>query len=602
MKKFVSILLILWTVAVYAQDPRERVYNYEILQPSHDPKPKVEGFATQRISEKLNRGVVASATDKGVYVNWRLLASDPADVAFDVYKKTGTGAFQKINTQPISATTDFFDKSKARSGVKYKVIASNGEESEESAVVPKKKGEALAYRSVPLHDSLIAGRVGVGDLNGDGAYDFVILHPASNKDPSFRADSNKITYKIEAYLNDGTFLWKNDLGDGIEPGVWYSPFVIYDLNGDGKAEIAVKTAPTGIRNVNGTVTTGPEWISIWDGMTGKELARADWIERGPRFGEYNRNNRQQLGVAYLDGKTPCLLVARGTYRCMIVDAYQFMPDNKLVKLWRWDGDEENPVVRSQGAHGMAIADVDGDGRDEVILGSAVLDDDGTLLWCAGLGHPDKVNVTDIDPSRPGMEVFYACEITNENGQGVSMRDAKTGAAIWGIGKTTLHVGDGMVADIDPSRPGLECFATEDPKGGSSEKYLLDSKGVQFGSGDDVPPCRLWVWWDADLLREYVRMDGDRQRPVFKTYVSKYKGSDVASGIEGRVVLTGDILGDWREEIVTSLPGELRIYTTPVPAADRRVTLVQDNTYRQRITTHTMGYQQSPVPSYYLGEK
>jgi len=411
-----------------------------------------------------------------------------------------------------------------------------------------------------------------------------------------------VTYKIEAYLHDGTFLWRNDLGDGIEPGVWYSPFIAYDFDGDGKAEIAVKTAPIGIRDADGAVYEGEEWISIWDGMTGKEITKANWPQRTERLGNYNRQNRNQLGIAYLDGKTPCLIVGRGTYKAMFVDAYQFT-DGQLTKLWSWDGDEENPIVRSQGAHIMLVNDVDEDGRDEIILGSAVLDNDGTLLWSAGLGHPDKVYVTDIDPSRPGLEIFYAVEaLHDKDGLGICVRDAKTGELIWSVEEPTVHIGSGMVADIDPSLPGLEGFAGEDPKGhramrvpGNDNKYLFDAKGNLIGKGEDVPPTGDWLWWDAGKVRQYIA--GDREG----ISVMKYKQGVVQSGFQGRVIMTADLFGDWREEIITALPGELRIYSTAIPATDRRVTLLQDNTYRQTITVRTMGYQQPPVPAYYLGE-
>ena len=612
---------------VFAQDPRERVYLYEVLSPSHQDKPLVNGFSEFRIMEKLNRGVNAVVDDNGeIYVSWRLLDTDPGDVGFNVYKSTGNKK-EKLNKRPIYQTTDFLDINKLYPESKYAfqywvvpvIKGKEGNPSEKVSVITRRNDKEPAYRTISLREGINAGRVGVGDLNGDGIYDFVVLHPSQGKDPSFKPDSTTLTYKIDAYLHDGTFLWSNDLGPGIEPGVWYSPFVIYDFNGDGKAEIAVKTGPVDARDPNGRVTSGEEWFSVWDGMTGKEIDRADWIPRGESFGDYNRNNRCQMAVAYLDGKTPCILIGKGTYRRMVVDAYQ-LNNNKLEKLWRWDGDEENPVIRSQGAHGISICDVDDDGRDEIILGSAVLDDNGTLLWSAGLGHPDKVYVTDIDPDRPGLEVFFACEVKHEDGKGVSVRDAKTGAEVWSIGRTTFHVGDGMVADLDPIRPGLECFATEDSKGGSTDKYMLDSKGNLFAMNEDVPPCRNWIWWDADKLRETfarrtpparsARQEGvspeereSRRNNMMNQGMSivKYKGDTLTTGIKGRIVLTADLTGDWREEIVTALPGELRIYSTSIPAKDRRITLMQDNTYRQKVTTHTMGYQQSPIPSYYLGE-
>lgn len=608
-KIFFIFCFSLFTVYMYSQDARELLYNIEILQPNHAPKPKVEGFAKERIEEKFNRGIIAVEDDnKNVYISWRLLKSDPIDVAFDIYRGNDNSSV-KLNRSPISTTTDFVDKNaRNNSSDKYWVIPvgknNNGSPSKRVSVNTKKSIDEPAYISIPLQEDVVPGRrrLAVADLNGDGELDFVLIQPNVGKDPGFRPDSSQVTYKIEAYLNDGTFLWRNDLGDGIEPGVWYSPFIVYDFDGDGKAEVAVKTAPTGIRDADGAVYEGEEWISIWDGMTGKEIARADWPERTERLGNYNRQNRNQLGVAYLDGKTPCLIVGRGTYKAMLVDAYQFN-NGELTKLWSWDGDEENPIVRSQGAHIMLVNDVDEDGRDEIILGSAVLDDNGTLLWSAGLGHPDNFYVTDIDPSRPGLEIFYAVEaLHDKDGLGICVRDAKTGELIWSLGEPTVHIGSGMVADIDPTLPGLESFAAEDPKGhramrvpGNDNKYLFDAKGNLIGTGEDVPPRGDWLWWDAGKVRQYI--SGSREG----IYVMKYKQGEVQSGFQGRVIMTADLFGDWREEIITALPGELRIYSTTIPSEDRRVTLMQDNTYRQTVTVRTMGYQQPPVPSYYLGE-
>jgi len=226
-------------------------------------------------------------------------------------------------------------------------------------------------------------------------------------------DKNGTTYQIEAYLSDGTKLWSKDLGLGIEPGIWYSPFIAYDFNGDGKAEIAIKTAPqNAARNTEGRVDSGEEYLSIWDGMTGKELATVNWPERNERYGNLVRQNRNQMAMAFLDGKTPSILACRGTYKLMVVDAWQW-DGKKLKRQWRWDGDEENPIVRSMGAHSIVCGDVDGDLKDEILLGSCMLDDNGTLLWSTGLGHPDKAYLTDIDPTRPGLEVFLCLKPMEE---------------------------------------------------------------------------------------------------------------------------------------------------------------------------------------------
>jgi len=592
-----------------AQDPRERNYMYPVLNPIHEPKPQVTGWATQRVTEKFNRGLTAFQTDlHTVYLSWRLLAEDAPQTAFNLYREVVGKRAVRINRKSLTITTDFVDQLPGKLSVAtyfvLPVVA--GEEQKKSEKVSiSLSPEFKNFRSIKLNGDYKPQRIALADLNGDGAMDFIIKQPDRGIDPGGQPNTDGLTYKVEAYLNDGTFLWRKDLGPGIEPGIWYSPMIAYDFDGDGKAEIAVKTGPADAREKDGRVRQGPEWCSILNGMTGEEICKVDWPGRSWRFGDYNRNNRNQMGMAFLDGKTPCLLVARGTYRMMMVDAYQLVK-GKLEKLWRWDGDEENPVIRHQGAHGMHTADVDGDGRDEIVLGSVVLDDNGTALWSSGFGHPDKCFVTDIDPERPGLEIFCVYEDWHDDGNGVCLLDAKTGQVIWGIGQKTTHVGDGMVADILPDVPGLECFASEDPKGGSKSKYLLSAKGKMLAKDNDVPGCRNWIFWDADKVRESIVSPGYEQSMwdrfnVSKLSIAKYKGNTLETKIDGSVILMADLQGDWREELITILPGELRIYATSIPAKDRRVCLMQDPFYRAEVVHRSMGYEQSPVTSYYLGE-
>jgi rhamnogalacturonan endolyase len=365
-----------------------------------------------------------------------------------------------------------------------------------------------------------------------------------------------------------------------------------------------KLPPRPDRESDGRVRSGAEWCSILDGMTGKEQARADWPPRESRYGDYNRQNRNQMGIAYLDGKTPCLLVARGTYKLMVLDAYQYH-DKTLKRLWHWEGDDETPVIRSQGAHFMQSADVDSDGRDEVVLGSAVIDDNGTCLWSAGLGHPDKAMVTDIDPAHPGMEIFYAIEPYRDDGMGICLLDARSGKTLWSVGQNTNHVGGGFVADIDPSLPGLECWASDSNKGNRNAdsatrplRYLFSAAGKLQAKDSAVPGDNGWLFWDGDLLREVITSGGwfyDSGASV-----KKYGGTILTKGINGRTVMTADILGDWREEIIVVRSGGLTVYTTPIPAVDRRVCLMQDSKYRADVAHLSMGYPQPPLTSYYLG--
>ncbi len=601
----------------FGQDSNERVYNYEILTPQANdirtvPKPKVEGWATARVKENLNRGVVAVKTDSGVYVGWRLLETDAPAVAFNVYRSSDGKNWKKLNSRPVSSTTDYVDTKGTASSL-YRVAALDGRKeikvSEASPVLENN------YVSIKFQGNYPAQKMAVGDLDGDGRYDYVIKQPQQRTDPGSWNRSTD-TFKLEAYSADGEFLWVHDLGWNIEQGVWYSPYVVADLDGDGKAEVAVKTAPvdkdyrdsTGrvvgavpynYKGVPGSSPYGicPEYLSILDGMTGKEIDRVDWIPQGREFGDYNRNNRNQIAVAFLDGRTPSVIMMRGTYRKMAANAYHFK-DGKLQLVWEWSGDQENPVIRSQGAHQTVCADVDGDGRDEVILGSAVIDDNGQALWSAGVGHSDKAIVGEIDPDNPGLEILYANEVPHEK-RGVCLVDAATGREFWNIGKHTGHVGNAMAVDLDPSIPGLECIATED--GGKTDKtedtkYIFSSKGERLWKGEPVPGCTDWIWWDADRLRE-LPVFGGRQRGGFS--IGKYRGETVTDGIEGSIMMIADLFGDWREEIVTIKNGEMRIYTTTIPAVDRRNTLVQDPLYRSYIYSRSMGYTQSPMLSFFL---
>ncbi|GAB6011655.1 silent information regulator protein Sir2 [Viscerimonas tarda] len=606
---FILAGIVLFALPSKAQDTRERTYYYEVLEPRHEPKPLVEGFAKERVDEKMGRGLVAAKTQDGkaIHLSWRVLKTDDAALKFNVYRSVN-GKSKKLNSKPVVNTSDFVDTTPVAGLAEYWVegVLNKKSEFSDKITVDFSKLETTNYVSVKLKGDVRAGKIAVADLNGDGVYDYIIRHPHTNVDPGTKGDTTGVTFKIEAYLSDGAYLWTKDLGLSIEPGIWYSPFVAYDFDGDGKAEVAIKTGGADYkRNELGRVYGGSEYLTILNGMTGKEIASVDWPERNDRYGNLVRQNRNQMGMAFLDGKTPCILAARGTYKLLVVDAWQ-LKNGKLEKVWRWDGDEENPIIRSQGSHNMVCGDIDGDGRDEVLIGSCAIDDNGTLLWSTGLGHPDKVYLTDIDPSRPGMEVFLALEPWHENGYGVCTVDAKTGEKIWGIGHKTFHVGDGMVADIDPAHPGLECFASEDSKGGSSDKYLLTSTGEKIGMNADVPPCRNWIWWNGGLVRQTFFGDDNRWGAGSSSNgrsqsIGYWKGEKLTEGIQGDIIMIADLLGDWREEVVTALPGELRIYHTAFPAKDKRVTLMQDPVYRSYILERSQGYPQSPVPSYYLGE-
>jgi rhamnogalacturonan endolyase len=546
--------------------------------------------ATPPAREKLDRAVVVVGLETGKnYVSWRLLPGDPADGAFNVYRQTGADVV-RLNTQPLTKTTDFVDTSAPSGLASYFVrgVAAGQEGPASAAVKPTAPGQP--YLSIPIQGNATIQKIGIADLDGDGQLDFVVKTPQDNIDPYEKYwKPSPDTYKLNAYTHDGKFLWQYDLGWAIERGIWYSPYLVWDLDGDGRAEVIAKTGEGDPRDADGRVKTGPEYVTVLNGQTGKPVAQAPWPAREAFDGSYNYASRNQLGVAYLDGKHPSLIVARGTYTRMLAEAYEYR-EGKLHKQWQWSNADLGKEFRGQGAHWMQCLDLDGDGRDEVILGSVVLDDDGRVLWNTGMGHPDSLYVGDLDPTRPGMEIYYNYE-SKQSKNGMCMADAKTGKILWGLDQPTHHVHSfGMCSDIDPAYPGCECYGADtDAKKAFAFGVLHSAQGKEI--------CREnlggfgWrtAYWDADLQREIL---------ADKRNITKFRGP-VVGKVEGAFVATVDLLGDWREEIITTLPGEMRIYTTTIPAADRRTCLLADPLYRNDVIHATMGYYQCPMTSYDL---
>lgn len=624
----------------------EEIYpnlNFYAVNPLYKPGASL-GWARERIEEQIDRGVIAMPLEGGpVYVGWRLLKSDPVAVAFNVYRSTDGGAPVQLNSAPIANTCDFTDTHAPRDRANTWTVRAvvDGREAASAGAHATRIDRASAslpphapaqnYRALKLKEDLTHGisMVGVGDLDGDGHYDFVVKHPAGGKDPG-RITVSRGTYKIDAYNGKtGAFMWRIDLGWNVDMGIWWTPFVVRDLDGDNKAEVCLRTKPyaatleealPGARA--GNALEGPEWLSILDGQTGKEIDQGDWIELGKvqDWGDHtgNRASRHLMGVAYLDGKTPAVLVLRGTYGMMRCDAW-VLENKQLRKVWRWTNERAPFLFHGQGAHGLQVGDVDGDGCDEIFNGAIAIDHDGRSMWSTGLGHGDRMYLTDIDPSRPGLELAYICEDAQPQ-LGVNLRDAQNGDLLWGAREPHLDnaIDQVAVGDIDPRYPGMEVWINKGLK-----QLFYSAKGEPISG--PVPSTSELVWWDADLRREQLggfgfggdgRARGAAGAPVAQPgagfgpgggsrFIGKWtEGAlqPITLGIQGQVHQIADLAGDWREEIVTFTNGELRIYSTPIPAADRRVCLMQDPIYRHSVCFRTMGYPHVPQVSYYLGEK
>jgi rhamnogalacturonan endolyase len=537
--------------------------------------------------EKLDRGLVAVEREDGsVFLSWRLLEGDSEDTAFQIrrHRLVESSEVQGAlltNDKPFLATS-FVDKTPEKdTGGKSHVYELCKSRVREWPGMSARLGEATItltgrpkpYIGIPLKGDYDFQKVGIADLDGDGRYEFVIKQPNFNTDPYQRPGywkKSTTTYKLEAYRLDGTRMWRYDMGWSIEAGIWYSPWIVYDVDGDGKAEVYCKAGEGDPRDEKGLVQTGPEYLVKIDGETGKVVAKMPWLTRDG-FSQYNYYCRNFLTVAYLDGKAPSLIMQRGTYRLIKMQAL----DKNFNQLWYWESTQEEKKYGGQSAHGLISADIDDDGRDELVIGAAVLGDNGKGLWTLETGHPDVCYVADIDPTNPGLEIFYGIEPRQKTGA-ICVVDAKTGRRLWAHKEPSRHVhGQGMVGDIIADSPGIEVFAGErDLK----QRWLYSAGGklIQFMEQGTLSPRALW--WDADPQKEVVISGAIRDW-----------GDEAMQRIEGRVIAVVDCLGDHREEVITSLKGELRIYTTTIPAPDRRICLMQDRQYRLGVVAQTMGY-------------
>ncbi|MGH9373271.1 MAG: silent information regulator protein Sir2 [Vicinamibacterales bacterium] len=568
--------------------------NFYAIDPLYKPGMPL-GWSTTRLEEVLDRGMLALAIDeRRVYLAWRLLRSDPEPVAFNVYRSTAGGPPVKVNAQLLQRSTDLVDRGAPldrENAWWVKAVVDGREQAESARASLPARPAAHPYKTIRLREDVrSADRIAIADLNGDGSYDFVVKHPSGAVDPG-RIRPSPDTYKLDGYDGrSGAFLWRIDLGWNVNLGIWFSPMIARDLDGDNMAEVVVRTAPyaatreQAIDGGKGFVMEGPEYLAVYDGQTGKEIDKVDWIERG-KVTDWadttgNRSSRHMLGVAYLDGKTPSVLAVRGTYGLMKVDAWTFR-NRTLEKIWRWTNERAPFKYQGQGQHSIKTGDIDGDGFDEILNGSIAIDHDGRTLWGTGMGHGDRFYLSDIDPSRPGLEVWYTIEDPHPR-HGLSLWDAREGELIFGLREPTRdnQLAGGLAGDIDASLPGMEVWG---------DRYFFSSTGRPIAG--EVPPQNELVWWDADPLRE-IHSRGT---------ISKWKGATLGR-TEGSVQHVADIVGDWREEIVTFVKGELRIYSTTIPATDRRVALMQDPLYRNDVTHRSMGYPHVPMTSFYLGAR
>jgi hypothetical protein len=560
-----------------------------------------------RPMENLGRGVVAvRVSEDEVLVTWRLLGLDPSDIGFNVYRSSDSSDAELLNDEPLTSTmgTNFLDTTADASAENTYWVRSvvDDEESDDSgSFTLAANNDVEPVIRILIKDTGAIKFVWVGDLDGDGEYDFVL-------------DRTNTQQSIEGYASNGTFLWEVQLGpnsenqDNIEPGSTsisvgnWDGVTVFDFDSDGYAEVAVRIA-------NGVVfgdgeefvrdIDNEQWIAILDGRTGALKGTSkiptDYIDHGPLAARF--------GVGYLDGVTPHLVAFMKNRR----DDKVF---NRVMGAWTWDGETVTEKWISMGddlvgadGHNTRIIDVNGDGKDDVVeIGFVLNGEDGSLLYTMPdpVVHGDRYYITKMDPEREGLQ-GYGIQQDNEDLLMEYYYDAANGTFIWEhYGSEVGDVGRGLVGDIDPTYPGMEVWSFQGVFNAASNETTTDDKAL-------APWPQMGVWWDGDALMELYN-DGklekwDWENPTTSgslpriLTISKFGAQNPNNHNPG---FLGDILGDWREEIVVVNEDytELVIFTTNQPSDIRLYTLPHNPAYRNAMTLH--GYMQSHEVDYFLG--
>lgn len=591
----------------------------------------------KRQVENLDRAPVAVLTDQGVTLGWRMLGLDKDSVGFHVIRDG-----VQLTEEPIRNTTTYVDPAgTAASRYVIKAVGNgNGQDKLSAEFTPLAQNHLSIKLDKPADGvtkdgkpyTYTANDATTADLDGDGSYEIIQLWNPSNAQDNSRSGFTGNVY-VDAYKMDGTKLWRIDLGHNIRAGAHYTQMLAYDFDGDGKAEVSMKTADgtrdgagnvignpaADYRNSAGYVLSGPEFLTVFSGATGTVMdtvaydpPRGNVSAWGDGYG--NRVDRFLAGVAYLDGEKPSLMFSRGYYTRTVLVTYDLV-DGKLVKRWTFDSDIAGAEYRGQGNHNLSVADVDQDGKDEFVFGSMTIDDDGKPLYNTKLGHGDAIHTSDFDPSRPGLEVFAVHESMGQSGnRGATFRDAATGEVIWSI-PAVRDTGRGAAGDIDPRYAGAEGWAVGgDAAWNSPRGQLMSAKGELIA--EKIPAANFLAWWDGDLLREIVDHDFDAAAGVGVPTISKWNwetgssdrlltaaGARTNNHTKGNPSLQADLLGDWREELAfpSSDSTELRIYTSTSPTEVRLRTLMHDTVYRTGVARENVSYNQPPHPSFFIGE-
>ncbi|MBN1185998.1 MAG: carbohydrate-binding protein [Bacteroidales bacterium] len=575
-----------------------------------------ESLLAQRQMENLDRGTLAVRTSTSqVLVTWRILGTEFANgTTYNLYR----GSTLIASNLTVS---NYADNTSSNSTYSVAAVINGSEQAKSAAVSVWSNFYNTISISPPsggttpdgVSYTYTANDCSVGDLDGDGEYEIILKW-----DPTNSKDNSQSGYTGNVYLDgikmNGTRLWRINLGINIRAGAHYTQFMVYDLDGDGKAEVACKTAPgtrsgtnsylssgpaasdndaSDYRNSSGYILSGPEYLTIFNGQTGAELVTTNYLpargtvsDWGDSYG--NRVDRFLACIAYLDGSRPSLVMCRGYYTRSVLVAWDYR-NGSLTQRWTFDTNNGYSSYAGQGNHNLSVGDIDGDGYDEIVYGAMCVDHNGAGKWNTGYGHGDAMHLSDINPNISGLEVWGIHEGTSTPGS--ALLSASNGATLW---KTAnADVGRGCSGDLTASTAGMEVW------GGTSDLRSCTNSSA----GSTPSSCNFVVWWDGDELREVL--DGD----VLDKYnvgrlvtLYNYQSATYCNGTKKTPNLQADILGDWREEVIlhSSDNTKLIIFSATTTTSRRMYTLMHDKMYRLGIAWQNVAYNQPPHLSFFFG--
>lgn len=578
-------------------------------------------------ADVTNRNDFAEYNNK-ILVSWRMLPGDKASTAFDLYRTPAGGKEVKLNTVPIANCTNFSDADADRNiDNTYRLCYAGSDETLETyTITAAQASQGLPYISIPLANTTgihpvygyAANDASVGDLDGDGYPEIILKRLVLTENTvggvGYTDSDIRHTTLYEAYRLNGSLMWRVCSGPNIPLGNSAS-FAVYDFDGDGRCEVAFRTAEgtifgdgTEIGDVNGDGKTdyripksqnvggGPEFLSVIEGTTGRELARTDYIPLGcsEDWGDdkYHRSSSYRISLGNFNGKFTSILICRGIYAKSVLEAWDFR-GGKLTRQWHFDTEDGvHTNYAAQGNHSLSIGDVDNDGFDEIVYGACTIDHNGKGLNCIGYGHGDALHLGKFDPSRDGLQIWSCFETGSV---GAAFRDARTGQVIWQYDDPS-DVGRALVADIDPDSPGCELWWYQ----GNVHSCTGVDLGYTTGS------TNMAIWWSGSLNRQllnatalYAPQKGTNVR-LFT--INRYDVVGV-NGSKGNPCWYGDLLGDWREEaifVTSDFTTELRLFSTWHPCDYKFPWLMTDHVYEMSAINQNVGYNQPTQLGYYLG--